>query len=101
MPRRFTPSWSVEEQPVCFVVRDRGGQLHKGTAGYRRRFRHPDRGTRHRLLGLGRVFDAYDNRENSRNEKQKPHERLDWPDTIRVPTAKTSWPLLEYQILSI
>jgi hypothetical protein len=53
------------------------------------------------LLGLGRFFDADDNRENSRNEKQKSHERLDWPDTIRVPTAKTSWPLLEYQILSI
>ena len=24
--RRFPPPWSVEEQPACFVVRDRGGQ---------------------------------------------------------------------------
>jgi hypothetical protein len=24
-PRRFPPPWSVEEQPACFVVRDRGG----------------------------------------------------------------------------
>ena len=25
-PRRFPPPWSVEEQPVCFVVRDHNGQ---------------------------------------------------------------------------
>jgi hypothetical protein len=25
-PRRFPPPWSVEEQPACFVVRDRNGQ---------------------------------------------------------------------------
>jgi len=24
--RRLPPPWSVEEQAVCFVVRDRGGQ---------------------------------------------------------------------------
>jgi hypothetical protein len=24
--RRFPPPWSVEEQEVCFVVRDHGGQ---------------------------------------------------------------------------
>ena len=24
--RRFPPPWSVEEQPVCFVVRDHNGQ---------------------------------------------------------------------------
>ena len=24
--RRFPPPWSVEEQPACFVVRDRNGQ---------------------------------------------------------------------------
>ena len=24
--RRFPPPWSVEEQPACYVVRDRGGQ---------------------------------------------------------------------------
>jgi hypothetical protein len=28
------------------------------------------------LLRLGRFFDADDNRENSRDEKQKPHERF-------------------------
>jgi hypothetical protein len=27
--------------------------------------------------------------------------RTPWPDTIRAPTAKTSWPLLEYQTFSI
>jgi hypothetical protein len=27
--------------------------------------------------------------------------RTPWPDTIQVPTAKTSWPLLEYQTFSI
>jgi hypothetical protein len=26
MPRRFRPSWSVEEQEACFVVRDHDGQ---------------------------------------------------------------------------
>jgi hypothetical protein len=25
-PRRFPPPWSVEEQEVCFVVRDHNGQ---------------------------------------------------------------------------
>ena len=25
-PRRFPPPWSVEEQPACFVARDRDGQ---------------------------------------------------------------------------
>jgi hypothetical protein len=24
--RRFPPPWSVEEQPACFVVKDRAGQ---------------------------------------------------------------------------
>jgi hypothetical protein len=24
--RRFPPPWSVDEQPACFVVRDRNGQ---------------------------------------------------------------------------
>jgi hypothetical protein len=24
--RRFPPTWSVEEQEVCFIVKDSGGQ---------------------------------------------------------------------------
>jgi hypothetical protein len=45
--------------------------LHNGSADYRRRFRHLVEAPGTVLLGLGRFFEADDNRETSRNEKQK------------------------------
>jgi hypothetical protein len=45
--------------------------LHNGSADYRRRFRHLVEAPGTILLGLGRFFEADDNRETSRNEKQK------------------------------